>query len=97
METKYQLVITSGNLSGITGHHSVQCHIEETRDGETFKGIPETYGIESTALQQRHNGDIVKWRDWVAKEMLAKHKRRSLANDEVMKWHGQKFDIQESS
>lgn len=97
MASTFRLCVTSASLSGISGHHSINVYIEETRDGEIIKGIPETYGIESTALQQKYGGDIVEWREWIAQEMLAKHKRRMLANVEVVKWHGQKFDIKDFS
>jgi len=59
MATKFQLVVTAGNLSGVTGHHEVTCYIEETRDdGTVVKGVPEVYGIEVHALTKRHGGDI---------------------------------------
>ena len=98
MASKFQLVVTAGNLSGVTGHHEVTCHIEETcDDGTVVKGIPEVYGIEVHALTKRHSGDISQWRNWVAKEMLAKHKRRAVAHTEVMRWAGKKFFIEEGS
>ena len=81
---------------GTTGHHTVQVHIEETLDnGTVVHGTPEVYGCESIALERRHGGKIEAWREWVAREMLAKHKRRALAHAEIMGWSGQRFDIPE--
>jgi hypothetical protein len=98
MATKFQLVVTAGNLSGVTGHHEVTCYIEETRDdGTVVKGVPEVYGIEVHALTKRHGGDIGQWRNWVAKEMLAKHKRRMVAHKEVMQWSGRRFFIEDEA
>jgi hypothetical protein len=90
----FKLVVENGNIAGTTGHHVVQVHIEETLDDRTVvRGISETYGIESCALVRRHGGDIHKWREWVAQEMLAKHKRRTAAHAEIMQWSGKKFDV----
>ncbi|HKN69713.1 MAG TPA: hypothetical protein VJX30_01545 [Terriglobales bacterium] len=92
--SKYQLVIESGNLSGTTGHHTIQCHILETRpDGAPVRGVPETFGIEAVALQRKFGGDAGKWRDWVAGVMLERHKQRVAVDAEVMKWSGKAFEI----
>ena len=95
MASKYQLVVTSSGINGTTGHHTIQCHIEETRDdGTTVKGISDTFGIESTALDRAHNNDPSDWLKWVGEQMLNRHIRRSLAHAEISTWHGKKFDIQ---
>jgi hypothetical protein len=94
--SKYKLYIKSGDLSGTTGHHTINVYVKEIRDdGTIIKGIPEVYGIESVALSRRHDGNIFAWRDWVGREMVAKHKQRMLANAEVLKWRDQEFDVTE--
>ena len=94
MPSDYKLVVTSGNLSGVTGHHEIICHILETNsDGTVVKGTPETYGIESVALDRKFNGNINAWRNWVGQDMLLKHQRKQLAHAEVLQWTGKKFDI----
>jgi hypothetical protein len=96
MKSTYKLVISSGNLRGTTGHHEIQCFIRETRpDGKSIDGTPETFGCESMALERKFGGDIKKWRQWVGREMLRKHKSRMLANAEILKWSGQEFDIED--
>jgi hypothetical protein len=94
MPSTYKLVVDNGSLSGVTGHHTIQCHVEETLDdGTIVQGIPEVFGIEAIALQRAHDGDPVKWRTWVAGVMADRHKRRQLAHAEIMQWSGKKFDI----
>lgn len=91
---KFQLVVDNGSLIGITGHHVIQCHIEETQDdGTIVKGVPETFGIESSALRLKHNGNAEQWRDWVATEMLRRHKARTEVDSTVMTWNKKRFDI----
>jgi len=93
---KYQLHVISTGLNPITGHHSVNCRVVETRDdGTELEGVPETHGIEATALESSFGGDIQKWLDSVSAKMLARHKRRMLAKDEIIGWHGLRFDIPE--
>jgi hypothetical protein len=94
-KSKYHLHIKSGDLSGTTGHHSIVCCIEESRgDGQVVRGIDEVYGIEVEALKRAYNGNIYAWRDWVGKQMLAKHKIRMAANREVLKWRDQKIELE---
>lgn len=94
MASTYQLVIDNGSITSTTGHHTIDCHIEETQaDGTIVKGMPERYGIEGRALRLKHNGDANLWREWVAGEMLRHHQARVAVNAEVMQWNGKKFDI----
>ena len=85
----------SGDLSGTTGHNTIQCRIIETRgDGTIIQGTPETYGIEVEALRRRHDGNIYAWRKWVGEQMKAKHVIRMAANQEVLKWRDQKIELE---
>jgi hypothetical protein len=93
----YQFVITSADLTGITGHHQITAHIEETTANgnviKVIKGVPETLGVELTVLQSRWGGDIVRWRDWVAQQLLTRHKARQSVHYDVLGWAGQKFPL----
>ena len=94
MASRYQLVITSAGITGTTGHHTVQCHIQETHDdGAVVNGLSDTWGIESIALQRQHGGDVVKWRNWIGNQMLDRHRLRMMAQAEIATWHGKAFDI----
>lgn len=94
MVSKYKLVVTSSGINSTTGHHIIQCRIEETtEDGSVIRGVPETYGIDSRSMATKHNGDTVAWRNWVAGRMLNAHRQRSLAHAEIVLWHGKEFDI----
>jgi hypothetical protein len=91
---RFQLVIDNGSLTGITGHHVIQCHIEETQDdGTIVHGVPKTWGIEATGLRLKHAGSAESWREWVAQEMLREHKARTDIDGTVMTWNRKKFDI----
>lgn len=90
----YKLHVTASELTGTTGHHKINCHIEETdASGNTIRGIPESWGIEWQALRSRFGGGIDKWREWVAAQMLKRHIARSMVQAQVSGWKGRKFDI----
>jgi hypothetical protein len=101
LASSYTFSILNADLNGVTGHHSFTAQIEETfgkdgvgdGEGETIKGIPETHGIEITALERKFNGDIVKWRDSIQLAMLERHQKRANLHREVMDWRGKKFAI----
>lgn len=92
--TTYNFCVVSSDISGITGHHSIEAYIEQITDGEKV-GTPvsEVHGIEVRALDVKYHGDINAWRDAVAAEMLERHKRRQMVHNEVIQWRGKKFSL----
>jgi len=94
MPTRYAMHVNTAGTNGTTGHHTISVYIRETMDdGTTLDGVVETFGIDSTAMESLYGGDIGKWRDWVAEELLTRHKRRRLAHAEISQWMGKEFEI----
>jgi hypothetical protein len=88
-DAKYYLVIESASINGTTGHHTVQVHIERGNE----RDVPETYGIDSTALQSLYGGDEQKWLASVGREMAAKYIRRQAIQSRLIQMSGQRISV----
>lgn len=95
MPNRLQLHILAADIDSVAGHHSITSQIEESDDTGTLVHAPvrETFGISHDALSLKFGGDIEKWRDWVAREMSDRHRRRMAVQAKILGWRGQKLDI----
>ena len=99
MPKTIHLHVLGADIDSVAGHHTIHAQIEERdHNGElAHTPIPETFGISHDALEVKFGGDVEKWRDWVAKEMAERHRKRRGVHDKVLEWKGKKFEIKSES
>lgn len=83
------LKIIKTSADGVTGHISIDCHVEETAGNETVKGAIETHGITPEALQEQYNGSTTEWLRGIHAKMLKNHDNRKKAATAVKALQGQ--------
>lgn len=95
MAHRLQLHILAADLDTVAGHHSITAQIEESDDTGAiiYTPVKETFGISHDALSVRFDGDIEKWREWVTREMVDRHRRRTMVQAKILEWRGMKIDI----
>lgn len=83
------LRIIKTSSDGITGHISIDCHVEEKVGSSTFKGTIETHGIAPEKLQEQYNGSTTEWLRGIHAKMLRNHENRKKAVSAVSALQGQ--------
>jgi len=73
------LRIVKTSSDGVTGHISIDCHVEEKVGKTVVKGTIETHGIAPEALQNMFNGNTDEWLRGIHAKMLASHENRKKA------------------
>jgi hypothetical protein len=93
MTLSYKLKLKNTSIDGTTGHHRLDCWIEERAGEAILLGAVESYGIDLGSLNSQFGGEVEKWLNWIGQDMLKKHLNRMNVHREIASWEGREIPL----
>jgi len=90
---RYQLEILEVNKNGVNGHIAVKCRTIDTGDNVHGVGAIEYIAIDPLELQARYHGDAVTWLEHAGREIIHRHRQRTVIHSDLNSLRGQRINI----